>query len=184
MLHRFVAHRTPPSHLQMLVLDEADDMIMHFYDNLTDLKKKLNARKSAPPTPVLMFSASFECMEESHPEVVRARGFTDMMLDRASRPTVFIRVTTEDLRNDNVTHFVAKVRGHGARLAAPPAVVHVPFTVLPTAQLPEATSDEAAYAAKKRFLTEMYEMMTVGKTMIFLNVRGGGRWGAVGLLRW
>lgn len=141
----------------MLVLDEADDMILHFYDTVGDLKTKLGARKGADKLQVLMFSASFECLEPAHPEVTRARDFTDVMLDRKTSQPVFIRVTVDELRNEYVTHFVAK--------------------------LDEAKDAAAAFKIKLAFLVSIYETLTVGKTMIFVNVRV--RYGArrVGCLR-
>ena len=67
----------------------------------------------------LLFSASFECLEPSYPNALRAKNFTDQIIDRAVKEPVVIRVASmEGLRLENVTHFVVRVRRGGRGVCA------------------------------------------------------------------
>ena len=94
---------------QVFVLDEADDMIENFAGECMFVKRA--SCKGRPPPQTLLFSASFECLEPSYPNAMRAKNFTDQIIDRAVREPVVIRVASmEGLRLENVTHFVVRVR--------------------------------------------------------------------------
>ena len=69
------------SALRLFVLDEADDMIENFAADCMDVKRRAVSSRPAgtPPPQVLLFSASFECLEPSHPHANRAKNFTDQV---------------------------------------------------------------------------------------------------------
>jgi hypothetical protein len=64
------------------------------------------------PPQVLLFSASFECLEPSHALAQRAKSFTDLIIDRALRTPIVIRVTSNELKLENVTQFFVQVCAH------------------------------------------------------------------------
>ena len=63
--------------VQVFVLDEADDMIENFAGECSFVKRAASVRRNPPQT--LLFSASFECLEPSHPHATRAKNFTDLV---------------------------------------------------------------------------------------------------------
>jgi superfamily II DNA/RNA helicase len=97
------------SNVKVFVLDEADDMIVNFAPAVGTIHAKITSRKGI--TQVLLFSASFECLQTNNTNVVRARKFTDEMVElRKGRKLVSMLVEdVEGLKLANVTHFVAKV---------------------------------------------------------------------------
>lgn len=97
------------SNVKVFVLDEADDMIVNFAPAVGTIHAKITSRKGI--TQVLLFSASFECLQTNNSNVVRARKFTDEMVElRKGRKLVSMLVEdVEGLKLANVTHFVAKV---------------------------------------------------------------------------
>lgn len=126
------------SNVKLLVLDEADDIIEHSqFSGIC-----MTVRRAAPKAQVLMFSATFECLEPINPGMKKARGYTDAMFDAARMPPVTIRIVS---RNPAVTHFYAP--------------------------LPPTDNESEAFNRKVRFLLEIYDCLIVGKTMIFVRTR-------------
>ncbi len=72
------------------------------------VKRAASAGRKQPPQ-VLLFSASFECLEPSHPFAKRAKDFTDLIIDRSLRVPIVIRVTSNELKLENVTQFFVQV---------------------------------------------------------------------------
>src|SRR4051812_18509300 len=118
-------------------------MIENFAANCMNTKRATFV-KGKPPPQTLLFSASFETLEPSNPQMARAKQFTDQvnasphcvialhntmvhtllftnhsyftllcwlqMLDVSpERRPVIIKVVREELRNENVSHFIVKV---------------------------------------------------------------------------
>lgn len=137
------------SAIKVFVLDEADDMIENFAAECNMVKRAASAGRKQPPQ-VLLFSASFECLEPSHPFAKRAKDFTDLIIDRSLRVPIVIRVTSNELKLENVTQF---------------------FVQLP----PQRGGPNAEFDAKLKFLLSMYDTLTVGKTMIFVQSRKGAQ---------
>lgn len=137
------------SSIKVFALDEADDMIENFSGDCSEVKRAAMVGRKQPPQ-VLLFSASFECLEPSHALAQRAKSFTDLIIDRALRTPIVIRVTSNELKLENVTQFFVQLA-------------------------PLGRGPDAEFDAKLKFLLSMYDTMTVGKTMIFMQTRKGAQ---------
>jgi superfamily II DNA/RNA helicase len=140
------------SALRIFTVDEADDMVVSFQSEVETIKKAASVKRAAgapPHVQVLLFSASFDCIQPANPGAVKAKNFVDKLLDKPARtPTeIFIR-SVEDLKLKNVTHFVAHVKPTGTRY-------------------------DDAHEAKVAWIAEVYEFLTAGKSLIFSKVGGG-----------
>jgi superfamily II DNA/RNA helicase len=140
------------SALRIFTVDEADDMVVSFQSEVETIKKAASVKRAAgapPHVQVLLFSASFDCIQPANPGAVKAKNFVDKLLDKPARtPTeIFIR-SVEDLKLKNVTHFVAHVKPAGTRY-------------------------DDAHEAKVAWIAEVYEFLTAGKSLIFSKVGCG-----------
>jgi hypothetical protein len=74
------------SQAKVLVFDEADDMVMHFPMECVQFKKACITPSNKPR--VLLFSASFNCLDDGHPHFEKATKFTNLV--SVLRPTTII----------------------------------------------------------------------------------------------
>jgi ATP-dependent RNA helicase DDX19/DBP5 len=143
------------SSVKLLSVDEADDMILNFKGDMENIKKACTMRRPSgyPPLQVLLFSASFDCIQPSHPASTGARDFVESILDRkAGREVATVIVNSmEELRLDNVTHFVVRAKPNSAPGVRPSA--------------------KEVFAAKLQALLTLYEALVVGKAIVFASSR-------------
>lgn len=143
------------SSVKLMAVDEADDMILNFKGDIEGIKKACSLRRPGGigPLQVLLFSASFDCIQPSHPASTGARDFVESVLDRkAGREVATVIVNSmEELRLDNVTHFAIRVKPNHSSGVRP--------------------SNKEVFGAKLQALLQVYEALVVGKAIVFASSR-------------